>query len=48
MMLCDPVTGKAEVFGMDGKVGCVGERGGDIATFNDGDEVKQGEFGHTA
>ena len=37
MMFGDPVAGEAEAFGMDGKVGGVGERGGDIATFDDGD-----------
>lgn len=47
-MFGDPVAGEAKAFGMNGKVGGIGQSGGDISAFNNGDEIKQGEFGHLA
>jgi threonine/homoserine/homoserine lactone efflux protein len=46
-MFGDPVTGKAQAFGMDREIGGIGKRGSDCAAFEDGNEIKQGISGHT-
>ena len=48
MMFGNPVTGEAKAFGMNGEIGGIGQGGGDIAAFDDGNEIEQGEFGHIA
>jgi hypothetical protein len=48
VMFGDPVTGEAQPFGVDCKIGGVGECGGDIAALNNRDEIEQRICGHRA
>lgn len=47
-MLGNPVAAEAQTFCMGSKIGGIGERASDGATFDNGDKVKQGVIGHVA